>query len=80
MVDFATGHTFAQSNGLFFLEVSAKNGSNIVQVFHHLGEKLKEKFPKKFSSDSDSPDSQTLIPVTINEKRNQDLMGCCRIL
>ena len=45
-VTYDEGFNFAQSNGLYFLETSAKEGNNIVEAFQTMAEQIFEKTEK----------------------------------
>ena len=41
-----TGAEYARENGWGFMEVSAKEGSNIFELFHHIADKLIDRYDK----------------------------------
>jgi len=62
--------SYADENGLLFMETSAKTAANVNELFVAIAKKLPKAPPKP------SPATLSVQPVT-NEKNKQKKSGCC---
>ena len=62
-VEFEAGQSFAEANGMAFIEVSAKSGTNVDQSFGILAEALSKRFPKKVLENFDAGTNDPLEPM-----------------
>ena len=75
IVDYETGMRFADDNRMHFLEVSAKNGSNISTAFSLMTELILRKRPEEESTD-------VILPVGTSSPHypeNKPNFKCCTI-
>lgn len=66
---------YAQENGLIYLDVSAKTGKNVDNVFHTLGEKVDQERRSK-ETDTQTQDPNFIV-MTGNENPPPPKKGCC---
>jgi len=75
------GETFAESNNLFFLETSAKEGKNIFNIFKISAQKILDNIIKSEESGIRNNNNQFKISQknegNKNLKRNTNKKGCC---
>ena len=72
-VEFETGQSFAEANGMGFIEVSAKSGTNVDQSFQILAESLSKKFPKKVLENLDAGTTTETLESTETSKSPLEL-------